>query len=57
MIVYLSAFSLLIKMWLTKRFKKVEDRRIPDVVYTSKNRPGDEPVPAHENKGKEGSDK
>ena len=56
-IVYLSAFSLLIKMWLTKRFKKAEDKRIPDVVYTSKNTPGDEPAPVHGKKGKEGNDK
>lgn len=38
-IVYLSAFSLLIKTWLTKKFKKSDDgiKKIPDVAYTSKS--------------------
>ncbi|MBR3382726.1 MAG: ABC transporter permease [Clostridia bacterium] len=56
-IVYLSAFSLLIKTWLTKRFKKSEDRRIPDVVYTSKNAPGEAAPTVHGNNGKEGKAK
>ena len=54
-IVYLSAFSLLIKTWLTKKFKKTEDKRIPDVVYTSKNSPGDNAPPVSEKTAKEGA--
>ena len=54
-IVYLSAFSLLIKTWLTKKFKKTEDKRIPDVVYTSKNSPGDNAPPVSKKTAKEGA--
>ena len=57
-IVYLSAFSLLIKRLLTKWFKKTEDKRIPDHVITSQTKEDDgkkEPaLPAEENTGKEG---
>lgn len=58
-IVYLSAFSLFIKMWLTKRFKKTEDRRIPDHVITSKTlaeeaKKAEKALPADRKSGKGG---
>ena len=55
-IVYLSAFSLLIKTWLGKRAKKAEEKKIPDVVYTSKNMPEGAKPPVSENTGKEGNE-
>ena len=55
-IVYLSAFSLLIKTWLTKKFKKSDDgfKKIPDVAYTSKSGQGDK-LPNAAAAGKEGN--
>lgn len=55
-IVYLSAFSLLIKTWLTKKFKKSDDgfRKIPDTAYTSKSGQGGK-LPNAAVAGKEGN--
>lgn len=55
-IVYLSAFSLLIKTWLTKKFKKSDDgfKKIPDTAYTSKSGQGDK-LPNAAAAGKEGN--
>ena len=55
-IVYLSAFSLLIKTWLTKKFKKSDDgfRKIPDTAYTSKSGQGGK-LPNAAAAGKEGN--
>ena len=55
-IVYLSAFSLFIKLWLTKRFKKTEISKIPDHVVTSKTLEEEAKKQAEAVKGKEGDE-
>ena len=56
-IVYLSAFSLFIKLWLSKKLKQKELPKIPDHPITSKDAGGEvkaDALPVDENKGKEG---
>ncbi|MCR5808888.1 MAG: ABC transporter permease [Clostridiales bacterium] len=55
-IVYLSAFSLLIKTWLSKKFKAAEIKKIPDVVITSHGPEMAKTPPVPANTGKEGNE-